>query len=198
MTKRFFGALALAVVIAAPATATTEHDNDVFFALPGLESVTFTETGHDITSDQPYSGATASTPESGRGQITVKAGRKGSSDVADWFKTQVASGQTLACDSKDTFPDKLNFAVEGTLKMTVGGDEITCDNVIVAQGHFGTNNNWWMGGPDMQGVHVSVSGVTGQFCRKKGSVLPVLVTFSPQTPCVNNFNFSVISVPTME
>lgn len=191
-------ALVSALLIAgtsAPALAVSEHDNEVFFAIAGIKSFEFTETGHAITPKQPYSGTFSNVSKAGaQARIVVKAGRKGSEGVADWFKAQVGAGQTLVCDSKGTFPDKLNFAVKGTLKMTIGDKKITCDNVIVAQGHFGVNNNWWMGGPNMQGAHVSLSGVTLQTCKAEGSLLPVEVTFSPQTPCVNNFNISTISV----
>lgn len=174
------------------AYAATEHDNEVFFAIAGIENFTFTQTGYNITSGQPYGGASGSVTSAGEmAQITVKAGRKGSSDVATWFQQQVGAGQTLVCDTKGTFPSSLNFAVEGTLSMQVGGKTVTCDNVIVAQGNFGTTNNWWMGGPNMKGIHISISGATIQSCKVQGSPLPAAVIFTPQTPCVNNFNISV-------
>ncbi|MBR9972197.1 hypothetical protein [Magnetospirillum sulfuroxidans] len=188
-------AAAAAAIVALPALAATQHDNEVFFAIAGVTQFQFSETAHSITSGQPYGGTTSNVSKSGaQARIVVKAGRKGSSSVANWFKTQVAAGQTLACDSKGTFPDALNFAVQGTLTMTVGDKTITCQDVLVAQGHFGTTNNWWMGGPNMQGAHVSLSGITLQSCKAAGSVLPIEVTFSPQTPCVNNFNISVIEL----
>lgn len=172
-----------------------EHDNDVYFAITGVNSFSFTETGHSITSGEPYSGASGSVSDAGsKAKITVKAGRKGSSDVADWFKTQVGSGQTIVCDSKGNFPDKLNFAVQGT--MTIGTDEgtYTCENVIVAQGHFGVNNNWWMGSPDWQGVHISLSGLAVQKVEFSGRDLLTLAVFAPQTPCVNNFDIGLVSL----
>lgn len=186
--------IGLAVLLGATfsASAASEHDNEVFFAIAGIQNFTFTQTGYNITSGQPYSGASGGVTNAGEmAQITVKAGRKGSSGVATWFQQQVGAGQTLVCDSKGTFPSSLNFAVEGTLVMQVGGKTVTCDNIIVAQGNFGTTNNWWMGGPNMKGIHISLSGATIQKCSVQGSLLPAAVIFTPQTPCVNNFSISV-------
>jgi hypothetical protein len=126
--------------------------------------------------------------------ILVKAGRKKSKSVADWFQQQVGSGQTLVCDSTGTFPKELNFAVEGTLAMQVGGKNITCSNVIVAQGNFTTVNNWWMGGPNMSGTHVGPTGATIQSCQVQGG-LPTMVIFSPATPCANHFNIGFLLGP---
>lgn len=195
MKRAVMIAAMLVACSSAPALAVSEHNNEVFFAIAGIKSFEFTETGHDITAKQPYSGTTSNVSKTGtEARIVVKAGRKGSDGVATWFQKQVGAGQTLVCDTKGTFPDKLNFAVKGTLKMTIGDKKITCNDVIVAQGHFGLNNNWWMGGPNMQGAHVSLSGVTMQSCKVEGRLLPVQVTFSPQTPCVNHFSISTLSV----
>lgn len=156
--------IGLAVLLGATfsASAASEHDNEVFFAIAGIQNFTFTQTAYNITSGQPYSGASGSVTNAGEmAQITVKAGRKGSSGVATWFQQQV------------------------------GGKTVTCDNIIVAQGNFGTTNNWWMGGPNMKGVHISLSGATIQKCSVQGSLLPAAVIFTPQTPCVNNFSISV-------
>jgi hypothetical protein len=191
VTRSAFGATVLAATTFG-AIAATEHDNDVYFAINGLQSFNFVETGHSITSGQPYGGTTASVSD-GKGQITVSAGRKASTSVATWFKQQVGSGQTLVCDTKGTYPDDLNFAVEGTLTIgSVNGKTITCNNIIVAQGNFGTTNNWWMGGPGMKGAHISISGATEQTYQIADSRKPAIVIFAPQTPCVNNFSIGVI------
>ncbi|MGH6836431.1 MAG: hypothetical protein ACREC9_13000 [Methylocella sp.] len=180
-------AIGLAALLAATfvATAVTQRDNYVYFWQSGLENFTFAETGHSVSSGQPYGGTTSGIVKSGEGYILVKAGRQASGSVAQWFKGKVGSGQTLACDSTGKFPYELNFAVEGTLTMVVASKTssktVTCENVIVAQGHFIGANNWWMGGPDMKFV----------FSQQQTCKLPdglQVVTFSPQTPCVNNFN----------
>ncbi len=177
------------------AMAAKEHDNEVFFAINGLQSFNFTENpngGHCVSAGQPYSGTTAGI-SNGKGEITVKAGRQNTTAVATCFKNWVGSGQTLVCDAKGTYPDQLNFAVIGT--MTIGstdGNTITCENVIVAQGNFAKTNNWWMGGPEMKGAHIGPIGATEQTCKDAaGRHLPAAVVFAPQTPCVNNFSIGV-------
>jgi hypothetical protein len=190
LTKTGIG---LAVLGAATfgANAATQHDNQMYIAIAGVTAFNFVQTGYSITSGQPYGGTSASVSNScAQAQITVKAGSKGSTSVAQWFKTQVGAGQTLVCDTKGTFPNDLNFAVQGTMTMTVGGKNITCDGVIVAQGNFATVNNWWMGSPTMKDAHVGPTGATVQTC-KQGS-LPIEVIFSPQTPCVNNFSIGFL------
>ncbi len=189
-------ALLLSCAMSVAAQAAKEHDNQMFIAINGVTAFNFAETGHSITSGQPYGGTTSGVSKSGaQVQITVKAGRKGSTTPATWFMQQVGSGQTLVCDTSGSFPKDLNFAVEGNITMTVGGKNITCNNVLVAQGNFLTVNNWWMGGPNMSGAHVGPSGATIQSCAVQGSVLPAVVIFSPQTPCVNNFSIGFVSGP---
>jgi hypothetical protein len=186
----------LGILIATVATAAAGDppDNYVYFALPGVTGFNFSGTGSSIT-DGKKMGTVSSGTDSNGAYINIPAQRKGSTDVAGWFKQKVGSGQTLACDSKSTFPKKLNFAVQGTLEITTGTGSnaltVTCDNVIVAQGHDASNNNWWMGGPNMKGVHVSYTGITFQKCTVKGKALPAEVIFTPATPCVNHFNLSV-------
>ncbi|MBO8085400.1 hypothetical protein L0E83_14180 [Marichromatium gracile] len=197
MLRRLSTPGALALMLSAPLQATTEHDNEVFFAITGVKSFEFTETGHSVSKGQPYSGVTSGVSKDGEeARIVVKAGRHKTKAVAQWFKDAVNAGpgQTLACDSKGNFPDELNFAVEGTLEMQIGDKQITCKDILIAQGSFTTTNNWWMGGPQMQGAHVSLSGATLQTCSAKGSLLPVAVLFSPQTPCANHFNISIGSL----
>jgi hypothetical protein len=186
----------LPVLAAAPGHATSIHANEVFFAMPGLQGFTFTETAHSVTTGQPYKGVTSKVDKAGQGVIVVNAGRSGSKEVATWFMENVASGQTLACDSKGSAPDKLNFAVRGTLTLQLVGQAspIVCEDVLIGQGHFGVNNNWWMGGPNMSGTHVSISGATVQRCTQKGNLLGVEVVFSPQTPCVNHFSIGTVKM----
>ena len=159
-----------------------EHDNKVMLHTNGLTACSFSVTDYSITSGQGYSGVTAS-GSNGVCTITVKAGRKGSSSVASWFKTKVANGNAVACDSKGPMPDKLNFAVQGTLVLDRNGSKATCDAIILAQGHFATVNNWWLGGPDMKSGGVPFIGPIAQVCK---TLKPVV--FTPQQPCVNNFN----------
>src|SRR5271165_5072747 len=117
-------------------------NNEVYFAIPGVESFVFTPIAYSVTSGKAYGGTTSRVSKpSAEGEILVKADHKKSSSVASWFKTQVGAGQTLVCDSTGTFPDKLNFAVKGNLTMKVGTETITSNNITVDQGHFFATNN---------------------------------------------------------
>ena len=87
-------------------------------------------------------------------------------------------------------PDKLNFAVEGTLVLTQGDQTTTCKNVILAQGHFGVTNNWWLGSPDVNSGGVPFVGPLTEQCSS-GGILPKVVVYSPPQPCVNNFTANV-------
>jgi hypothetical protein len=184
----------LSVLAAAPGHATSIHANDVFFAMPGLQGFTFTETSHSVTEGQPYKPGTSRVDKPGQGIIVVNAGRSKSEDVATWFMENVGSGQTVVCDSKKSLPEKLNFAVLGTLTLELKGQSpIVCEDVLIGQGHFGANNNWWVGGKNMSGAHVSFSGVATQKCKQKGGLLGfVEVAFTPQTPCVNHFSIGLV------
>jgi hypothetical protein len=172
------------------AFAATVRDNQVVFDVNGMQSFSFQETGHSISSGQPYGGTTAGVIN-GQGVIDVQAGRNNTSGPATWFKQQVGAGQTIVCDTSGTYPSDLNFAVEGTLTIgSVNGKTITCDNVTIAQGNYAGTNNWWMGGPGMKGIHVSQGGAVEQTCKRSSGPAAV-VTFAPETPCVNHFNISV-------
>lgn len=188
-------AILLTTALGVSADAATQRNNDVFFAIAGLDRFSFTESEHSVHSKQPWGGISSNVSRPGaEGHILVKAGRQASGAVANWFKTRVGGGQTLVCDSKGTFPDELNFAARGTLRFSIAGKNFTCDDVLIGQGHFATANNWWMGGPQMKGAHVSFSGATAQLCRAEGEAVPVGVLFSPQTPCTNHFNISRVAV----
>ncbi len=181
----------LSVLASAPAQAAKIHGNEVHFDMPGLQGFTFQETSHSITGGQPYKGVNSKVDKPGKGVIVVNAGRENSDGPATWFMENVGSGQTLACDSKGSAPKKLNFAVLGTLTLELTGKSIDCKDVLIGQGHFGANNNWWMGGKNMSGAHVSLTGATIQRCTQKNG-LPVEVVFSPQTPCVNHFSIGLV------
>ncbi len=167
----------------------TEHDNDVWIHTNGLTDCSFTETDHSISSGQPYSGVTSKMKD-GKCKVTIKAGRHGSSEVAKWFSSEIDTGAAIACDSSGPMPDKLNFAVEGTLVLTQGDQTTTCENVILAQGHFGFTNNWWMGSPDVNSGGIPFVGPLTQKCSA-GGVLPKVVVYTPPQPCVNNFTATV-------
>jgi len=169
--------------------AAKEHDNDVYLHTNGLTSCGFKVSAYKITSGQPYNGVEVSGSD-GKCTITIKAGRKGSSEVANWFKQRVDSGNAIACDSSGPLPDELNFAVQGTLTLTQGETTTSCDNMIVAQGNFTTVNNWWLGGSDVKSGGVPFIGPIVGACEGAG-IVPTAVSYTPQQPCVNNFNAAV-------
>ncbi|EJD48864.1 hypothetical protein AURDEDRAFT_161797 [Auricularia subglabra TFB-10046 SS5] len=85
---------------------------------------------------------------SGGGSMVFSVGRKASNDVAHWWSDRIAPGQNTFGHS----PDELNFAFLGTMSLTLSGGilpgptRFTIQNVGLAQGHSGGNNNWWFGG----------------------------------------------------
>lgn len=180
--------LTAALLLPCSAMAGTDS-NDVYLHVNGITDCTFEVTAHDSTKD--YDGTTAKA-ESGKCKITVKADRKKSSGVADWFADQVGTGNAIACDSSGPMPDKLNFAVEGTLVITQGDKVTTCENLVLAQGNIAVafTNNWWLGSPDVKSGGVPYIGPLLQSCSSGGR-LPQVVTYSPPQPCVNNFNLVI-------
>jgi hypothetical protein len=168
--------LAGALISGAPAAqAASEHNNDVKFNIAGVQYFSFTETGHSITSGQPYGGASGSVLSGLKSaQIIVKAGRKGSTGPTEWFETQLGNGSVVASRSWSALPKDLNFAVEGTMVIRINDHNTTCDNVIVAQGHTGAYNDWWIGGPFMTTANISHYSGIMQTCRTEGSLVPVI------------------------
>lgn len=187
--KHAVAGLAALIGATCGATAATMHDNYVYFWVGGgLQSFSFTPLQYSISPGQPYGGTTSGISKPGeQGYILVKAGRHKTSGVAQWFKGQVDGGATMVCNSTGSFPEELNFAVEGTLKFTTGGKDYTCDDFIVSQGSYlHLSNNWWVGGPHMYGFHVGPTGVIAQFCRTGERI------FSPATPCASTFSIGDI------
>ncbi|MDT8380327.1 MAG: hypothetical protein RQ739_15695 [Desulfotignum sp.] len=134
---------AVLLIFAGLAYGTTEHDNYVYFE--NIHGFKFHLKDYYITHGQPYDGV-ASGMSAGKGFIKVEAGRKGSSEAADWFKhrADVAVGDRVVFDS---WPDKLNFAVYGDIVVTgKNGGKVKCKDIIIGQGHTGAYNNWWIGG----------------------------------------------------
>ena len=174
----------------------TSWPNYVYFDIAGMKEFSFTETGHSISPGQAY-GPVASGVKKENGQdqgyILINAGRHKTDATAAWFKSQAGTGQTLACDSSSTYPNQLNFAVQGTLKITTLTNKVySCEKFTVAQGNFNETNNWWLASPTMFGVHISITGLTAQWCTSSNASIPALVIFSPKTPCTNHFNAAII------
>ncbi len=145
------------------------HPNEVYFLSHGIVDIKFTETCtgtdtkftktcdkpcHCITTGQPYEGVIGKgvNARKGEGYVTVGAGRKNSDDVAGWFGERVASGFAFGLVDTNAFPNRLNFALQGTLTLTYSdGVTIDCENILIAQGSVGGTNNWWLGASKMKG-----------------------------------------------
>jgi hypothetical protein len=142
---------------ASPAAATSYHDNIVQMPLAATGYInitaTYTITAFSVTPGQDPDGrihvGLANTYTGNAGSMTYHVGRKGSTTVADWWRTRIASDHnTFGNDPRD-----LNFAFIGTLVMKLTGgplghsqDTYTLQNIALAQGHAGASNNWWFGG----------------------------------------------------
>jgi len=128
------------------------HDNTVNF--PGADSVTFKLNKVSITNGQPFNGISG-----GQGNLDVKAGRKGSTNVAADFKEgiSVLNAYGLKVGAPwTTFPSKLNFAIFGDITFSIDGKFVTCHDFRLGQGHSMTlGNNWWVGSRNCIGVPLS-------------------------------------------
>lgn len=137
---------------------TTEHNNEFQFQAQTSDiKLNFVYANDYIVSDgQPFSGVKTSSAGDTL-TITIKAGRHGTARCADWFDSFV-SGQysrmihTLGGDNK---PDKLNFAIKGTL--TIDGEEFS---ICLGQGHHDSNNNW----------HLASNSITADENAKNGTI----------------------------
>jgi hypothetical protein len=117
------------------------HDNLVMLVpWQWNPTLAFSLENHSITSGQPWSGCSASIKD-GFFTIDARAGRKASSGVADWFRSN-ATNAICSDDCNCVWPSELNFAFTGTI--TVNGDSY---QVTIGQGSTVGHNNWWIGGP---------------------------------------------------
>ena len=126
-----------------PAVDTSTHDNWVQL-VPWADNVqlSFELADYSITSGQPWGGVSTGTQDNTWG-IDVKAGRKGSGSVADWFKSHASAAWCANFPSNcPDWPSELNFAMTGTIKINDDSYPIT-----IGQGSTGLHNNWWIGGP---------------------------------------------------
>lgn len=124
----------------------TIRENDVILDIAGISDVTFVLNDYSITTNQPWDGISTKKQSESQWVITARAGRKGSSDVADWFRKKTDGGLVAGCDSYDITPTDLNFAFLGDLSFKRNGKNLTIFNVTLGQGHNSKGrNNWWIG-----------------------------------------------------
>lgn len=158
MATIFFAALSL---IPLSALAVTFHDNDVYITLNGQSSASGLVSGSFLVKD--FSITDKQDPGTNLGPrpllgsqnnqyFEFYVGRKGSSKVANWFASRISSSQ----NTFDKNPGDLNFAFLGDLTLTLNLKQpdptgsyrqtVVFDDIVLAQGHSGSTNNWWFGG----------------------------------------------------
>ena len=117
------------------------HDNHLHFTKTGAGTMGFAyNNNYAITDNQTFEGVGVSGGQDDELDITVKAGRKKSERVANWFKERnVAAAHTNTATHDE--PGELNFAFEGDL--VISGHSYP---VVLGQGSTGSQNNWWIGG----------------------------------------------------
>jgi len=132
----------------------TIRDNDFHFKMGrGISSVYF-EYGNEyiVSEGQPFVGVL-----SYEGDITVRAGRHGSSMCADWYNESVSSNPVNMVHTLggSKIPKDLNFAIKG--KLTVNGNPF---DICLGQGHNDEGNNW----------HLASSSITADADNKNGEI----------------------------
>ncbi len=76
-----------------------------------------------------------------KGKLDFVLGRSGSYSVATWWRNRISSNESNYGEE----PDKLNFAMKGTLTLTIDGESYVFSDFFIGQGHDITTNNWWAG-----------------------------------------------------
>lgn len=170
-----------------------EHDNDVKLSLTGIKIKSFEVEDHSITNGQPYGGVTVPSGDT----IRIKAGRHGSSTVADWFKKKASNGFVSGCDTYDKYPSELNFAVYGTLTFDFSGKTFVVKKMLLAQGHNArSRNNWWAGGPDMEGGNIGalISAAVAKAYVNKLPIATAKAGFIGKLTNDSTFDMAVVSL----
>ena len=133
---------------------------------PLIDKITYTESTHFVSPGQPWGGTTTSWDSGVDLTITIKAGRHGTSNSADYFLSETDKNVLPTATNTDEVPGKLNLVSCGTLDVTLKNKEGTwqetnSSDVCFGQGHTEnplsyvrvgeSGNNWWMGGKDWSG-----------------------------------------------
>ena len=122
----------------------------------GISNVGYVLKEKKITTDQPWNSFHASSSKNNLLTFVVEAGRKGSSDVAEWFIEHSAAGMA-GCDTCDAEPDNLNFAFTGEISFDYGGHTYTYGGYTFGQGHNArSRNNWWAGLASTAGQEIEI------------------------------------------
>ncbi len=174
-----------------------EHANDFDLKMVGLSNFNFiVGENYSITDGQPWNGVSTTTNNEGA-TITVKAGRKKSTEVAEWFEKAIKNGSAIGCQTIDKLPKKLNFACKGTMSFTHGGNSYVGEDIVIAQGSTtGARNNWWIGGPNMATINDFPAGILSIISQnfKQGKLLKAKVTFTVFAGDVSSMTMNIISI----
>lgn len=177
------------------------RENEFTFNMVGLSKMSFIVTDHCITAGQAgtWGGITKIVCGDKGCTLTVKAGRKGSSDVAVWFKAAIKPGSAIGCGTFDTLPEKLNFALTGTLSFDHKDRHYVGEKIVLAQGHNArSRNNWWIGGPNMSQitnipiVHLGAAAQTFHYTNIIS--IPAKVTFVTFLEQISSMNLGVVDL----
>eukprot|EP01061_Rhynchopus_euleeides_P043399 TRINITY_DN7578_c0_g1_i1.p1 TRINITY_DN7578_c0_g1~~TRINITY_DN7578_c0_g1_i1.p1 ORF type:complete len:197 (+),score=66.18 TRINITY_DN7578_c0_g1_i1:56-592(+) len=154
-------ALLAVALCATPAMSKELHNNWIYFDSNATATVDFALDSYKVTSGQPYDGV-----HSEKEGVCIRAGRHKSTEVAAEFVYGITLASVLATEHfVDALPHELNFAVFGNLTITVANESVTCNNFRMAQGHYSTHNNWWMGGAEC--ASVPTTGKMSCLCSKR-------------------------------
>lgn len=112
-----------------------------------VQTVQFDLKSHAITQGQPWGGVSAGLDTIGC-YLDVMAGRHGSEWVAYDFNDGITWDNAFGLFADDPLPRKLNFAIFGTLSLTINNTALVCPDMRIAQGHVVMSNNWWIAGTE--------------------------------------------------
>lgn len=111
--------------------------------------------------------------------ITLDCNRNGSESTAQGF-LQATGGENfeypaaLAMASNTRSPNELNFYFDVTLTITNDNGGQIVSQLYLAQGHYDTSNNWWMGGTNIS----NVPGGNALFCVIENNTLADILTLN--------------------
>ena len=186
----------------------TKRENKLIIQVSGVSKMEFRTKEVSISDGQPFDRDVESKmgDDGISWELVFKAGRHGTSDVAEKFidyitDNKTTTGASIATDSYDNHPSKLNFAFLGDLVIkTIGDDkEYIGKDIVFAQGHNGrSRNNWWIGGRNMNNIiDVSIiKGIEQKFVKNEKNIdafFCQLVGFIPASS-VNKFKVTIISI----
>lgn len=168
------------------------HDNELIIDLCKFSIKEIREIEHKITNGQDYGGVYYRVDDR-TCTITVKAGRKGSEDVASYFNNLIPVHRCIATKSSALHPQKLNFAVQLRFILVDNNNIEFSISLIIAQGHNSNQkNNWWIGGDEFYETLVEDGqrhAIMLPRESKNNYALPILVEES------GTYNLSMVFLP---